>query len=191
MALFAILGCMRGLLQQKKLAFSLLICERMLPSLVAFSNETGFDVSCYLDGLRSAWFALQSGIIDYALLQRCRTDAPDTELYSHELTSYALNAALAICETMEFVVDGSTDHIRCIQTLASDSVDLYSASLEPSVSPIRSPSRDMIANSLSEDELRRQDEDRSFLAKLPERFDNKSVLSVRARANTQGSLLPC
>src|SRR6266496_2960729 len=81
---------------KKQLAFALLVFERMLPSLIAFSKDTGFDASCYLRAKEAVWAALQNGPVDQELNRACIQRAPDTEDFSHELTSYALNAALAI-----------------------------------------------------------------------------------------------
>src|SRR5215467_3436357 len=96
---------------KKQLAFALLVFERMLPGLIEFAKETQFDASCYLEAKKAAWEALQTGTIDEALNQVCTKRAPDTEEFSQELTSYALNAALAMSEILEFVLDGRADHI--------------------------------------------------------------------------------
>lgn len=81
---------------KKQLAFALLVFERMLPGLVAFSKDTGFDDSCYLQAKDAAWARLQNGSVDQSLNEACLRGAPDTEDYSYDLTSYALNAALAM-----------------------------------------------------------------------------------------------
>jgi uncharacterized protein YjaG (DUF416 family) len=97
---------------KKQLAFALLLFERMLPSLIAFSKGTGFDDSCYLRARDAGWSALQNGgPIDQALNQACLSSAPDTEGFSHELTSYALDAALAMSDIAEFTLDNNPDHI--------------------------------------------------------------------------------
>lgn len=54
---------------KKQLAFALLIFERMLPSMTAFSRNTGFDGSCYLQARHAAWKALQNHTVDPALDQ--------------------------------------------------------------------------------------------------------------------------
>jgi uncharacterized protein YjaG (DUF416 family) len=84
---------------KKQLAFALLVFERMLPSLVAFSKGTGFDDSCYLQAKDAAWAALENAPVDESLNVECRRGAPDTEEYRHELTSFALDAALAMSDT--------------------------------------------------------------------------------------------
>jgi uncharacterized protein YjaG (DUF416 family) len=175
---------------KKQLAFALLAFERMLPGLIAFSKDTGFDDSCYMQAKDAAWAALQNSAIDQALNQACIRSAPDTEKFSHELTSYALNAALAMSDIVEFTLDGRVDHIAYVSTLARDSIDLYLSSLEPSV--VSSPEEDkkIAGHPLMQQEQRREEEDIRFLSGLPDQFDNNAVSALRARASTQAPLLP-
>ncbi len=175
---------------KKQLAFALLLFERMLPSLIAFSKDTGFDDSCYLRAKDAAWSALKNGAVDQALGQACIRSAPDTEEFSHELTSYALDAALAMSDIVEFTLDSNPDHITYVSTLAHDSLHLYLSSLEPSV--VSSPEKDSRIGShpLMQQEQRREEEDIRFLSELPDQFDEDAILALRARASTQPPLLP-
>jgi len=175
---------------KKQLAFALLVFERMLPSLVAFSKDTGFDDSCYLQAKDVAWATLQNGPVDRSLSEACLKDAPDTEDYSHELVSYALNAALAMNDIMEFTQDGCADHITSVSTLAGDSLYLYLSSLEDSV--VSSPEEDsqIASHPLMQEEHRQEEADVRFLAGLPEQLSDETILSLRARAGTQAPLLP-
>ena len=175
---------------KKQLAFALLLFERMLPSLIAFSKDTGFDDSCYLRARDAVWSALQNGAVDQALNQACIRSAPDTEEFSHELTSYALNAALAMSDVVEFTLDSSPDHIANVSTLAHDSLYLYLSSLKPSV--VSSPEKKsrIASHPLMQQELRREEEDIKYLLGLPDHFANETVSALRARASTQAPLLP-
>jgi uncharacterized protein YjaG (DUF416 family) len=175
---------------KKQLAFALLLFERMLPSLIAFSRDTGLDASCYLRAKDAAWSALQNGAVDQALNQACLQSAPDTEEFSHELTSYALNAALAMSDIVEFTLDSNPDHIAYIATLAHDSLYLYLGSLEPSVVS-SSEKNNRIANHPSvQQERRREEEDIRFLSGLPDQFDEDAISALGVRASTQPPLLP-
>jgi uncharacterized protein YjaG (DUF416 family) len=174
----------------KQLAFALLVFERMLPSLIAFSKDTGVDDSCYLQAKDAAWGALQNSAVDQALNEACLRNAPDTEKFSHELTSYALNAALAMSDIVEFTLDGRADHIAHVSTLARDSVHLYLSSLEQSL--VASPvdvSR-IAGHPLMQQERRQEQEDVRFLSGLPDRFDTDAISTLRARASSQAPLLP-
>jgi hypothetical protein len=183
-------ACVAAFPPKKQLAFVLLVFERMLPSLIAFSKDTGFDDSCYLRAKDAAWAALQNGAVDPALNQACLSGAPDTEEFSNELTSFALNAALAMSDILEFAWDARADHIVYILTLVRDSLHLYLGSLEPSIKS--SPEKDarIASHSLMQQEQRREREDIEFLSELPDRFDEETISVLRARASARGSLLP-
>jgi len=176
--------------RKKQLAFALLIFERMLPSLVAFSKDTGFDDACYLQARDAAWAALQNGSVDRSLSEACLRGAPDTEDYSHDLTSYALNAALAMNDITEFTQDGCADHITSVSTLAGDSLYLYLSSLEDSVVSSPEEGSQIASHPLMQEEHRREEADIRFLAGLAECLSDETILSLRARASTQAPLLP-
>ena len=183
-------AALSALSPKKQLAFALLIFERMLPSLIAFSKETRLDASCYFIAKEAAWSALQNKAVDPSLNAACLEHAPDTEQFSHELTSHALNAALALSDILEFTRDGNADHIAYVTTLARDSVHLYLSRLETVV--VSSPARDarIAGHPLVQQEQRREEEDIKLLSELPDQFDSDTVSSLRARASTQVPLLP-
>lgn len=175
---------------KKQLAFALLVFERMLPSLTAFSQDTGFDASCYLRAKDAAWEALQNGAVDQRLNQECIGSAPDTEKFSHELTSYALNAALAMSDIVEFTLDGRSDHIAYVSTLARDSVHLYLSSLEPSLVSSAEEDNRIAQHPLMQQEQRREEDDFKFLCGLPDELGSEEVSALKARARAQAPLLP-
>jgi len=136
------LSAMEPMSPAKELAVCVLLCERMLPGLIACSKESGFDCSDYLDSLRTAWSALQDARIDRQLIERCSRNAPDTEVYSHPYTPDALNAALAIAETMQFATDENLEHVEYARRLAMDSLELFLGSREDStISSVEEDSR--------------------------------------------------
>lgn len=184
------LASVAALSPKKQLALALLIFERMLPSLVAFSKDTGFDDSCYLRAKDAAWAALQNAAVDQAMNQACLGSAPDTEEFAHELTSYALNAALVMSEIVEFTLDQRADHITYILTLVRDSLHLYLSSLEPSV--VSSPEKDrrIASHPLMQQEQHQEEEDIKFLSEMPDHFDKNTILTLKARATAQVPLLP-
>lgn len=143
----------------KQLAFGLLVFERMLPSLVTFSRDTGFDDSCCLKATGAAWSALQGGrddVLDPPLSEACLKNAPDTEDFSHQLTSSALNAVLAISDIVEFALDGHLNRITNVSTLATDSVYLYLSSLEPPMASSSGQEERISSHPLMQQELRQE-----------------------------------
>ena len=179
-----------GLSPKKQLAFALLVFERMLPCLIAFSKDTGFDDSCYLHAKDAAWAALENAPVDQSLNVACRRGAPDTEEYRHELTSFALDTALAMSDIMEFAQDGCTDHITSVTTRAGESVYLYINGLDDSVVTAPEKVCQFASHPLMQDEHRREESDIRFLANLPEQFNDETILSLRTRADCQAPLLP-
>lgn len=175
---------------KKQLAFALLVFERMLPSLITFSKDTGFDDSCYLQARDAAWAALENAPVDRSLDEACRRGAPDTEEYSHELTSFALDAALAMSDIMEFAQDGSADHITSVSTRAGESLYLYLNGLDDSIEAPPEKVSQIASHPLMQEEHRREEADIRFLADLPEQLSEETILSLKARADTQAPLLP-
>jgi uncharacterized protein len=178
---------------KKQLSFALLIFERMLPSLITFSKDTARDASCYFKGRDIAWDILRNGgngTAARSLNEECLKNAPDTEDFTHELTSCALNAALTMSDILEFTEDRLGDHITYISTLATDSLHLYLHGLDPVV--LSNPDRDerLAAHPLMQQELRRQEEDIKFLSTLPDHFDNEIISTLRARTALQPPMLP-
>jgi len=177
----------------RQLAAGVLVFERMLPSLIVFSRDTGLDISCYERAREAAWLGLRNGTGvagDRALNEECLMRAPDTENFTHKLTSYALNAALAMSEILEFSVDHGLRHIKHVLELATDSAYLYAMSPAPSF-PARSEFENRkIGERMMSEESRRQQEDIDFVRRLPDRFDEDAISLLRTRANSQSPLLP-
>ncbi|MDE3137296.1 MAG: DUF416 family protein [Acidobacteriota bacterium] len=185
---------LKGLPRERQLAFALLVFERMLPGLTAFSKATGFDDCCYLEARGAAWATLQGNAASrastQALNQACLQNAPDTDKFSHESTSYALNAALAMSDILEFMLDGRADHIAHVSTLAQDSVDLYLSSLGAPIASSPEENRKIASHPLMRQEQRREDEDINFLSDLPGELDERAISALKARASEQAPLLP-
>jgi hypothetical protein len=181
---------LNALSRKKQLAFALLILERMVPDLIAFSKEVGFDVSCHLNAKNAAWRVLEDDDpINPSLRDTCLGQVPDTEAFSHELTSQALNAALTAVSILEFVQDGRADHLAYISTLATDSIDLYLNGLGDRI--LDDPDDwTVMTNPLMQSELHRQESDIIFLSTLSDKFDHRTLAVLRARAKSQPQLLP-
>ena len=184
-----VLATMKTFCAAKQMAFALLTIERMWPCLMAFSRDTGFDASCYRRGLEKAWMSLEHSLIDESLIRECLDNAPETEDFSHELTSCALNAALATVDILEFSLDRQIDHIANILALVRDSIDLYLRGVDSAV--ISSPEREkrIAADVLVLLEQRRDEEDMNFLSALPDRIDDSVFSALKRRVIAQTPLL--
>jgi uncharacterized protein YjaG (DUF416 family) len=103
--------------------------RRMIPVLNnKFAKATGFDGSVYREHLDDAWRNLDLGTSpsDYGEAARqCLDHAPDTEEFSHPLVSAALNAALSVVETMEFLADNDVSYLVEVAVLGRVTMALY------------------------------------------------------------------
>jgi uncharacterized protein len=181
-----------ALSRAKQLAFALLVFERMLPCLSVFSKDTGLDDSYCLQARESAWKALEgkeSGSRQ-SLSEACLKNAPDTEDYSHELTSSALNTALAMRDILEFAMGGPTDLIVDVATLAKDSIYLYLTSLETAVVSSAEQDERIASHPLMRQEMLREAEDIRYLVTLSDRFDNAMITALRARVEGLPPIIP-
>jgi uncharacterized protein YjaG (DUF416 family) len=178
--------------KRKRLAFALLMSERILPSLLHFSKQTSFDISPYLQARQLAWNALESADfkIDRSFINRCATNAPDTETFPGELVSHALNAALSIVSILELIADERTEHVVEIAELGRDSIDLFLQDREPNLISSSEMDDRISTDTMMDRECERRKGDIIFLSKLSENFDDQDLLKLRARANEQQALLP-
>lgn len=113
----------------KQLAFMLLLCERMLPALEAFSADTNRPYSVCKECVGKGWMHLTGSLAAdgyQELSKACREVAPDTEDFGHHpLTSAAGDAALSIANLVEFLSTHDVDQIVNAAALAYDTVDMY------------------------------------------------------------------
>jgi len=187
------LDSLKAISPNKQIALALLVFERMLPSLTAFSEDTGRDDSCFLEARDAAWQSLQKRrerSVYRSLNEACLENTPDTEDFSHDLTSEALNAALVMSNIMEFLLDSRVDHLASVLTLATDTVAMYIGSLDASVVSWLEQKRRIAVDPLMQQELHQEEEDIKFLAGLPHQFDDETISALRARASSQAPLLP-
>jgi hypothetical protein len=180
--------------QTKQLAFSLLIFERMLPRMVAFCKDTGVECACCLQAKDVAWSDMEAGRrrpnLYQSLNESCLKNAPDTEDFTHEMTSDALDAFITMIHIMEFMLDGRFDHIAGVSALATDSVDGYLADLEPGFVMTKEIEDRIASHPLMLQELQRQKDDIKFLTALPDHFDSETIEALKSRSTSQPSLVP-
>lgn len=178
--------------RQRQLAFALLMLERMIPLLLAFSKKARHDSTVHLKAVATIWNLLnekkkESKLTTWRSLRaKCLKGAPDTEDYSDESVSYALNTALSIVAILDFLIDRRTQHIVEIAEFARASVDMYLESTDTSI--VSEPNTQRLdAHPLMLREREQEKNDLEFLLGLA--LDpNASVLKKRAK--TQPPLLP-
>jgi uncharacterized protein YjaG (DUF416 family) len=156
-----------------RVAFAAACCERLLPNYIAFSSEVGWGEP---GALRIAtdyvWDVLDGATVvrdEVELLTaRCNAIIPDTDDFTTESVSAALDAGVAIVETLQALIDADSDRIAGIASLCIDTVDMYVKSrddLDYNSDPLFE-SR-IAKDPLMERELARQSETLSALMNAP------------------------
>jgi uncharacterized protein YjaG (DUF416 family) len=109
----------------KQIKFSLTICKRLFFDYEVFSKKNGWgepntllDAIIYVDNNDAEHYNIEE--INY-LFNAVMAVTPDTEDF--EECSYALNAACALLELLEFVRDKNWDHVYSVSTMLTDTVD--------------------------------------------------------------------
>src|SRR5260370_20835251 len=111
---------------RKKLAFLMLLYERMIPELRSFCLSEGRDFSIFQNAHDEFWRYLADGEspISWAQLTQDILDAtPSTVDFGTLEGSFALNASLLAAETAAFIADGKDEHIVHATRYAFDSLD--------------------------------------------------------------------
>lgn len=178
--------------KEKKLAFVLLIIDRMIPALDKFSLDIIFRSYIYKYCMNIIWsyFDNTTKINQFAkLAAECFDGAPDTEKFDHPLTSAALNAALSIGAAMSFLADDDIDHIVEAAILGIDTMALFAQNSEASFN-ISLPFKQVMGHPLVQQELQRQQEDLIFLKSLLVENSLELSLLVKERAKQARALLP-
>lgn len=114
----------------KQLTFAYLICERLYPNYLFFSNKYSFGNPTVL---REAIDYVSSNIIKNesdkerinSFIKKVDKNIPQPANYNTVLASSALDACTAINESLDFLMDKKTSRLEDISTMATDSVDMY------------------------------------------------------------------
>jgi uncharacterized protein YjaG (DUF416 family) len=115
-----------ALSSKKKLAFLLLVLERMIPQLRAFCDEEGRSFSVFEEARQQLWRAMGVDVTDTDWIQlrkRILDAAPDSEDFGTRRAGFALNAALVAAEAAGFAADRNDAHVADALTYARDTVD--------------------------------------------------------------------
>jgi uncharacterized protein YjaG (DUF416 family) len=182
---------LNGLSSLKQLSFLLLLCERAMPQLLLFAEDTGLDPTVYQDCLQQGWqhLAGTTGLHDYpALAKACLDSAPDTEDFNHIFTSAALDAALSIHHLMTFLSDHNVDHVAEAARLARDTAHLFVV-LKEAPRPYSLNNEQVNVHRLVQRELRRQQDDLIFLENLPNDVHQEIVVTLRERSRQPPEML--
>jgi uncharacterized protein YjaG (DUF416 family) len=187
---------LRSLSNKKRLAFALLLCERQFALLEAFGVATGFDYAEYRKYIDLAWTVFETDArdvpnVDFCELEdTCLDHAPDTEDFSHQLTSAALNCTLSIGHLMGELCRSGEDDISEVAQLAYDTVHMWAQVHDGMSYTVRGISDDIIGESVVQVELEKQDRDLKFLETNLDVEQPDQVNAFRRMARSQDPILP-
>lgn len=177
----------------KRVTFMALACERMLPNYNRFTADSDFgDSSVLRRGIDLVWSWLESNQVPddiSALHAQVEQQAPNTESFSSQFTSAALDAANAVASVLDAVrMPERTDAFE-VASLARDTVDLYVQEIED-LNPNDPGFEDVIRrHPLMQAEIRRQHEDLVDLERLTSsRSETIRQLRAKTRGVSAGSL---
>lgn len=181
---------------KKKLAFLVLLYERMIPELRSFCIAERRDFSIFQEAHNEFWksFADGKSSISWPQLRRDIIDAtPNTEDFGTLEGSYALNAGLVAADIAAFIADGEDGHIIEAAGYAFDSLDFKVGELGMSFSDRTAAAHVddyVMAHPLGVRESQVEEADVSFLATLPDgQWPADTIAMLRHRAGSQSSLL--
>jgi uncharacterized protein YjaG (DUF416 family) len=177
----------------KKLAFLILLYERMLPELRSYFLASGRDF-VMIQAANGRFWQLLAGDETFAswneLREKILDSLPDSEDDGSLAAQFALNAGLVAADIAGLAEDGEGTHVTEAIEYARDSIHAKAASemrtfvYDPTVEEAVS------SHPLVRRERQREEDDVAFLARLPETPWPQSVFSMlRDRAQAQEPLL--
>src|ERR1700753_3477452 len=177
----------------KKVAFLVLLFERMIPDLRAFCLAEGRDFSIFQKSRDECWRSLMdsSRPISWGWLQEDILGAiPDSEDFGSQQASFALNTALVAAEVAGFLADGQDNHIVDAMGYALDSLSAYVIDETGAVAYDVTISDVVMVHPLVQKEARTEEEDVAFLSEIQNPPWPENMYSiVRHRAGIQQGLL--
>ena len=103
-------------------------CERQQANYTAFSTEVNWGDSIVLrEAGDTLWRLAETPSTPYlnAIIRQLQKVTPDTEDFSSDLTSAALDAAVSMQEAMEYLIDSDTAHCVTICSMVRDTIRMY------------------------------------------------------------------
>ena len=169
---------LENLSPQSRLAFLLLLCERMLPDLLTFSVDTGYSSQPYCKCLDMAWKSLANGATANDVNLINLPDPPDSEEFDHPLSEAALDATLAIESVQSFLKAYDLDEIIDVARRARDIAANNVSDKLPQFGRSREL-EDIMVHPIMQEELRRQRADLRFIESLIPPIDHLQIKRIK------------
>ena len=126
-----ILHLLKPLSFQKQLVFSALICEKLLPNYIHFSQTVSWGNPLSLQNAISVIYQnvfrndLFTSEEMQDLISEIELVTPDTEDFESILVSFALDSCTSLLSTLNFIIDKEIDNVADVATYSRDTIDMY------------------------------------------------------------------
>jgi uncharacterized protein YjaG (DUF416 family) len=177
----------------KRLAFLILLYERMLPELRSYFHSSGRDF-IVIEAARKKFWQLLSGdetSVSWDELREKLLDLlPDSEDDGSLAAQFARNAGLVAADIAGLAEDGQNGHVIDAVGYAIETIDAKVSDEMRVFVHNRAIEQAILKHPLMQGERQREEDDVVFLARLPEAPWPLSILSMlRERAQAQKTLL--
>ena len=180
-----------SLSDRQKAVFAGLNCERLLPQYEAFCRAENWGSPAVYE--RGVELLYNSGLGEFhapeaaALLEKLDFVTPGLQEFSSPLTSYALDACIALHEALQFLTDKQETHVSNCATATLDSVELFVEAYRQLNPEQRGFEAAVAADSFMQAEVARQHRLLEALLSIHE-FDAAGIHQLR-RLNGSGSIV--
>lgn len=189
----AFLAHLLSLSAGKRAVFLVLLFERMLPELRAFSLAEKLDFSIYQKARQEFWGWLKGdhSAISWLLLREDILDAiPDSEDVGSLEASFAMNAGLVAADIAGFIADRNDGYVIEATGYARDSLHAFAASETGAIVHDRAVEDYINAHALMKREERVEREDVTILKAMQDPpLSTDAYAMLQHRAETQYSML--
>jgi len=175
-----------GLSLLHKIAFGASCCERLLPNYKLFVDNEGWGDFSYLENTLDKLWSYVSGrqitLNEVEILsKKCYELTPDSEDFGSVLVSYAIDAGVAVFETLLCCLDNEAQHLVDIASVSRDAVDLFIQERDHMNYSDLDFEEKILADSLMQKELYKQLNDLELL-KNNQQLDSQFLTKFRATA---------
>lgn len=167
---------------QKQIAFAYLACNRMLPNYQYFSRQVGWgNEYCLIEALNVIQQFILGHDIDDArkkqLIPIITQNIPDSHNFSTNFSTYAQNAASAICYTFENVFKLDIEELSWSLTLSVDTVDAFVQTEENFVHDEDLEKR-ILNHSMMQREMQNQESDFTYLLRQEQLTESDLLFKI-------------
>jgi uncharacterized protein YjaG (DUF416 family) len=181
-----------GLPPRRRVAFAASCCERLLPNYAAFARDANWGSPSVLrEALDQVWAVAGGDNPNPERIRELRTATdrvmPDTESFSSDYTSSALDAGVAVLQALECCIDGDPATSAQAASSARDTVDMYIQTRDGLQYGAVDFETRIRCDSLMVKELEKQRADVQLLASSP--FSDKEIATIlRSSSETKSNI---